>query len=397
MSKVFYAWELGANLGHIGAFLPLAHELKAHGHEVHWAVARTREAARLLHWEGIQWVQAPVVNDQRPGHAPENYAAILLHYGYADTQQLLGSVVAWRELLRLTKAEIVLADHAPTAILAARTLGLPVMLHGNGFTAPPKGAPTPALRPWADVDPQLLQANDAAALQTINAMLGAYGKKPLPTVAALFDVEETALMTFPELDHYPDREQGRYWGVTTTSNGAKPEWPEVAGPKVFAYVRPEGAHWAWVLACLAKLDASVLVYAPGLPAEQSALYASDRLRFSDVALDIQQTAAEADLGVMWGGGGVTAITFLRAGTPLLLLPEQMEPYLQGLRIQALGAGLVWDLSQSKEELPQLMQRLLSEKGFRDQARAFGQAYEGATQEVILGRMRSRIEAICKRP
>jgi UDP:flavonoid glycosyltransferase YjiC (YdhE family) len=171
----------------------------------------------------------------------------------------------------------------------------------------------------------------------------------------------------------------------------------VPGPKVFAYVRLERAHWTWVLECLAKLDACVLVYAPGLEADQYATYASDRLRFSDEALDIQQTAAEADLGVMWGGGGVTAITFLRGGTPLLVLPEQVEPYLQGQRIQALGAGLVWDLAHSKDELPTLMQRLLTEPIFLENARAFGKAYEGATQEAIVGRMRSRIEAICKRP
>lgn len=232
MSKVFYAWELGANMGHIGAFLPLAHELKAHGHEVHWAVARTREAARLLHWEGIQWVQAPGVNDQRPGHAPENYAAILLHYGYADTQQLLGLVVAWRELMRLTKAEIVLADHAPTAILAARTLGLPVMLHGNGFSAPPMVTPTPTLRPWKNQDEQILRDNDATALYNINGILKAYGREALPMVSALFDVEESALLTFPELDHYPHRPQGRYWGASTTSSGVQPDWPVVAGPKV---------------------------------------------------------------------------------------------------------------------------------------------------------------------
>jgi UDP:flavonoid glycosyltransferase YjiC (YdhE family) len=396
LSKVFYAWELGANLGHMGAFLPLAKALRARGHEVHWAVARTKEAARLLHKEGIHWVQAPTVRDQQPGHAPENYSAILLHFGYADPEQLLGMVVAWRELLRLTKAEIVLADHAPTAILAARTLGLPVMLHGGGFTAPPKNtSPTPPLRPWQSLDKQLLLDNDAAVLQTMNGILAAYGRIPLATVSALFDVDESAILTFPELDPYPNRPDGRYWGMASTSHGASPVWPQAEGPKVFAYVRPEGAHWAWVLECLASVKGSVLVYAPGLPEEQRAKYANNRLYFSDSAVDIRQTANEADLGVMWGGGGVTAITFLQAGTPLLLLPEQIEPFLQGLRIQALGAGLVCDLSASRAELPALLTRVLMEASFRTNAVAFAKAYQGVTQEGIVERMANRIEAICK--
>jgi hypothetical protein len=58
---------------------------------------------------------------QREG-PPLNYADILLRFGYADSNDLLGLVVAWRELMRLTGFELVLADHAPTAILAARTL-----------------------------------------------------------------------------------------------------------------------------------------------------------------------------------------------------------------------------------------------------------------------------------
>jgi hypothetical protein len=72
MSRVVYAWDLGANQGHMGAFLPLARELRAHGHTVHWAVARTHEATRLLKAEDFAWMQAPGVADQFPGQTPEN-------------------------------------------------------------------------------------------------------------------------------------------------------------------------------------------------------------------------------------------------------------------------------------------------------------------------------------
>ena len=45
MSKLLYAWEFGANFGHIGAFLPLARTRRQRGHEVHWAVSLTAPAA----------------------------------------------------------------------------------------------------------------------------------------------------------------------------------------------------------------------------------------------------------------------------------------------------------------------------------------------------------------
>jgi UDP:flavonoid glycosyltransferase YjiC (YdhE family) len=137
MASVLYAWEFGANLGHIGTFLPIARELRAHGNAVHWVVTHPHQAARLLPKAGFDWLQAPTMPEQQREGPPLSYADILLRYGYADSNNLLGLVVAWRELLRLTGANVVLADHAPTAILAARTLDIPVMLFGSGFFAPP--------------------------------------------------------------------------------------------------------------------------------------------------------------------------------------------------------------------------------------------------------------------
>jgi hypothetical protein len=36
MASILYAWEFGANLGHVGTFLPVARELRR-GTTVHWA------------------------------------------------------------------------------------------------------------------------------------------------------------------------------------------------------------------------------------------------------------------------------------------------------------------------------------------------------------------------
>ena len=125
MSKLLYAWEFGANLGHIGAFLPLARALRARGHEIRWVVAQATPAARLLAQEGFTWLQAPTCQEMPRAGPPLSYNDILLRFGYANGEDLLGLVVAWRELMRLTGAQAVLADHAPTAILAARTLEFP--------------------------------------------------------------------------------------------------------------------------------------------------------------------------------------------------------------------------------------------------------------------------------
>jgi len=394
LNRIFYAWELGANLGHMGAFMPLAKALRERGHAVHWAVPQPTEAAQLLAPAGFAWLQAPGVSDRAPGHTPENYASILLHHGWGAFSSLLGLVVAWRELLKLTGAQVVLVDHAPTAILAARTLGLPVMIHGNGFTVPPQMHPTPAMRSWADVPSALLLQNDQTALTHMNAVLAHWGCAPLRHLAELFAVAEPTLLTFPELDHYSQRSSARYWGTASMSTGVVPEWPKGDGPRVFAYVRPAGAHHRAVLDSLTRLSARVLVYAPGLPETVQQALTNERLCFARRPVDIARAAHEAQMGVMWGGGGVSAVAFLRAGTPVLILPNQLEPFLQGLQIQAMGAGLVADLDRSLDRLPHLLTQLLTEDRFQVAAQAFAQRYAQWDEAGLVDRMRQRVERLC---
>ena len=242
MASILYAWEFGANLGHVGAFMPLARSLRDEGHEVHWAVTQPASVGDFLAAQNFACVAAPVVPElSRPG-PPLSYSDILLRFGYADAKALYGLVGAWIELMRLTGAQLVMADHAPTAVLAARILGLPVMLFSNGFTVPPRRSPLPNMRPWADVPQQVLVDLDAAALRNINVVLGRFGQAPLTHLANLFDVAEESLVSFPELDHYADRGPARYWGsLPSAGGGVRLEWP-AGNTRIFAYLRHEVVH-----------------------------------------------------------------------------------------------------------------------------------------------------------
>jgi len=146
MARFLYAWELGSNLGHLATFEPVAQQLRQDGHHVTFAVRETHACATFLD-DRFAWLQAPRFDGSTGMAAPASYADILAGVGYADPAALMGLVVAWRTLLQLARPQLVFADHAPTAILAARTLGIPVMLFGPGFTMPPLRSPVPAMRP----------------------------------------------------------------------------------------------------------------------------------------------------------------------------------------------------------------------------------------------------------
>jgi UDP:flavonoid glycosyltransferase YjiC (YdhE family) len=392
MASILYSWEFGANLGHIGTFLPIAKELRDHGTTVHWAVTHPHQAARLLPKAGFDWLQAPTMPEQRREGPPLSYADILLRFGYSDSNDLLGLVVAWRELLRLTGAKVVLADHSPTAILAARTLDIPVMLFGSGFFAPPKVHPTPNMRPWSPVSTEHLLATDQLVLANINAVLQDFGRPPLETVAQLFQVAEDSLLSFPELDHYPARGPARYWGMLPAAVAADSTWPAVPGPRVFSYLRPETPHLEAALQALHGLPGSVLIYAPGLPAELMQRYTAPHVAFSPVPVDLKKVARQADAGLTYASPAAT-VAFLMAGKPVLMIPGHLEQFLFAKRVEEMGAGLIQNPEHTPHNLAAMLRQVLAEPGFSANAGAFAAKYANFDQNAVMVHIVARIEEL----
>ena len=393
MSKLLYAWEFGANFGHIGAFLPLARALRQRGHEVRWAVAQTGPAARLLAQEGYAWLQAPTCPETPRAGPPLSYNDILLRFGYANREDLLGLVIAWRELLRLTGVTAVLADHAPTAILAARTLGIPVVLFGSGFYVPPRQRPLPSMRPWMDLAPGQLDALENEALANINAVLGHFEQAPLNAMANLFDVAEDTLLGFPELDHYADRGPARYWGnLLDPGVGYAPAWPKLEGKRIFSYLRTESRHHEAALAALHAIGQPTIVFFPDAPAALLTRYAAPHLVFSSTLLDLAQTAREADAALTYASF-TTSTSFLLMGKPLLLLPAQLEQFLFARRIEEMGAGLLMNPEQPPVDLELKLRRILFEPDFALNAQAFARKYSNFPQAAVIAHLISRIEEI----
>ena len=396
MSNLLYAWEFGAGLGHIGAFLPLARALRQRGHEVHWAVAQTTPAARLLAGDGYTWLQAPACAEIAREGPPLSYSDILLRFGYGSSDSLLGLVVAWRELMRLTGAEAVMADHAPTAILAARTLGIPVMLFSSGFCVPPRQIPLPNMRPWQALAPDRLLALDDSALHSINAVLGHYGKLPMEAVARLFDVAEDTLIGFPELDHYAGRGPARYWGnLPDAGVGIAPAWPALPGKRIFCYLRAETPHHEAALAALHGLGLPTMVFFPDAPASLIERHAAPHLVFSAQPFDLALAARDAHAAVTYASLSTTS-RFLLAGKPLLLLPGHLEQFLLARRVEEMGAGLLMNPEQAPSDLQMKLERVLFDAELSANAQAFATKYAAFPQDAVIAHLIRRIEEIAVR-
>ena len=392
MATIAYAWEFGAGLGHIGAFLPMARKLRRRGHDVRWIVAQVGATARLLSHEGFAWLQAPVMAEARREGPPLSYADILLRFGYGNATDLLGLVVGWRELFLATRAQLVMADHAPSALLAARTLDLPVVLFSSGFCVPPPVSPSPNMRPWLALPPERLAAIEQEALTNINAVFAHFGCAPLGAVHELFAVAEDTLLGFPELDHY-ERGAARYWGnLPDAGVGSAPEWPALPGKRLFAYLRADCRHHEAALAALASLRQPTVVFFPDAPPQTLARFAAPHLMFSPSPVDLERASAEADAAITYASLATTT-RFLLAGKPVMLLPFHLEQYLMARRVEEIGAGLLADPEQPADDLPQKLERVVFDPSFTNNAAAFAAKYAAFPQATVIDNLARRVEEI----
>jgi len=397
MSRIFFAWELGANYGHLSRQLPIAQQLRRQGHNVFFVVRDTAVAAQLLGPHGFAFTQAPLdVFGKRLPRPPANYAEMLIAAGYADRTVLWGQVRSWLSLIELFKADIVIVDHAPTALFAAHLTGLPTIPIGTGFEIPPDCSPLPSIRSWeAIADERLLRAEECV-LERLNAIASSLGGLSLNRIPELFQGAGRILSTFAELDHYGIRDGEIYAGpIFSRATGQQLAWSEPDKPHIFAYLRPSVPGFELLLTALSKQQAEVIVVAPGIRRAQAETVVSASFRVLGQPVLLDSLLELTDLVVSTGGTG-TVSQCLLAGVPLLLVPQNVEQYLMSQCVEALGAGLTAKQKRREEDFAGLLERLLHDTGYRQAADAFAKQYAGFTPEHAVDQAVQLINAVLKK-
>lgn len=395
MSRIVFAWELGTNFGHISRFVPFIRELKERGHDVMLAVRELHHVQRIMNKKDIPIVQAPLWLPTVQGlpEPPLNYAEILLRFGYHDVRGLAGVVGAWRALLMLYRADMLIVSHAPTALLAARSMDIPAATLGAGFFLPPAVAPTPNMRYWTDIPNARLESSDAIVLKTINTILNSCGKPALNNLAALFDLKEQFLCTEPEIDHYPQRTGTKYWGgVNNAEMGQVHNWPDAEGKRVFIYMDLHHRDFVAVMEAVKALELSALVCVPGISDNMREQFSSDRVVISPSPIRFSGLLAQCDLAICHAGHG-TVTSMLRAGVPLLLLPNHLEQFLLADRVRNIGAGELVNLDVFAPDYAELLKSMLDNPDYRTKAQQFAERYADRTLASQVSEIVTRIEEL----
>ncbi|MCA9269641.1 MAG: hypothetical protein KDA41_14265, partial [Planctomycetales bacterium] len=320
MANILFAWELGSGWGHLTSIFPLAAGLAQRGHRVVAVVRDMPRAARLFESTAVELLPAPAL-----GRVAENrfqpictYAHLLYNTICRSESTLPTLLQFWKSLFDRTSPDLLVADHSPAALLAARGGSFGQVAIGTGFSAPAPVAPFPNWRPWLNTPPERLWNDEQLVLHTINQHLA-----PSVALAALSDlyrdVDDTILMTWPELDPFGQvRKRGLYVGGWPELPGKAPQWPRAEGPRVFAYLRP----LLWLPALLEMLGESpysVIARIPGADAARWNERTPDNIVVENEFLDIPHVARQCD-AALCHATHIMTMSLLSAGRPLVMAP-----------------------------------------------------------------------------
>tara|TARA_R110001592_G_scaffold4275_2_gene23887 strand:+ start:407 stop:1633 length:1227 start_codon:yes stop_codon:yes gene_type:complete len=375
MARVLIAWELGEAFGHLVRCLSLAETLSNRGHTVVLALKDVRLPGGEICPSGITVLQAPLTPQRRSNVPlkPVNYAGLLHHCGFSNPLDLAARLVGWKGVFTLAKPEVVIADHAPTALLAAELSDISHVAIGNAFAIPPDVTPWPSIRPWETIPASALVLAERHLDNVTSAAQKLLGHTRIVRVRELYGRHDL-LETFAELDHYGARPLGRYIGpIVCAPKVNDADWQDEDNAKILAYIRPEVPGFKAIIAALAGVDAEVLCVTPGLAPKVARECATSQLRISLVPLGLPSLLSRADLAVSYGNCGFSTQSLL-AGVPLLMSPIHVEQGLFARRVELMGAGKLLTGHTNTQHVQNHLEELLHTPEYRQAAVTFRDRY-----------------------
>jgi hypothetical protein len=393
MARIAFAWEMGGELGHVVACSGLARALATRGHTIAMVLRELRGLSFIPETRAYDIFQAPrSVREAVGAGVPVSFADILLGCGYANPEELAALLGGWRSVFSEWKPDLLIADFAPTALLAARSLGLARASFGNGFFTPPRLSPIPPFR--VDVPPDAARVGqaEARALEAVNRALAILHEPPLARLADVFATDEDFLCTFPELDHYGTRPHSGYWGPRLRFDlGAETPWPQGPGRKLFVYVKRFLPQLDALLAHLAASPYRILAFIPDLDEARRARLRSRMRVVSERPVRLDAVIRQCDLMICHGGEIATGA--LMHGVPQLLFPSHYEQYLTARRLEQVGSGRWLSHQATGEDIAATIDAMLPDPRYALRAKEFAARYPAFSPAEQRRRIVLRIEEL----
>jgi UDP-N-acetylglucosamine transferase subunit ALG13 len=398
MGKILCCWELGEDYGHIGQFFPVIKALVARGHEVFFAVKDLSKIGDFAWPSGVVIVQAPIwlEKPKKPVRA-ECFAEIIQCKGYDTATHLKSLVTAWQFLFAAIVPDLLIIDHAPSALMASRGLNIPRIIFGNPFLSPPPGSPPINIRPWQQVDPARLNHIDSQVTCVINHVCMELNLPVVAQVSDLFSVDHIMLTGFYELDFYRDlRSSVIYGGTLPPSDGLQsPVWIPGMSIKVFAYLKFGREQVEPVLRHLAAMQVRVVCFYSGARPEDLERYAGSSIVVSNQPFDVGKVYRDAHAIICHAGFGMVTKS-LHHGKPMLLLPTQIEQQNTAIRLKEMGVASAIQKEDSALAVEEKIKAFFNNSSLKENARIYSEKIKASTKGDLVQTLIDTCESMINR-
>ncbi len=344
---LFFPWGFGGGAAYTGRCLVLAATLAETGDEVIFADSGL---SAMVHEAGF-----PVLESAAGAPRPNNRHSVPPYLPFANVERVFAvaasfhredrvraRIAADRELIERCQPTAVVVDMAPTAALAARAAGLPVisLADADFVTTRVNG-----WMPWSTVAPRVLLPHPSS-LPVWDTISRELGLGPVERAEHLLWGDVTLISSHPDLepvDGPPHRGELHYVGPMYW-NPPRPAGnppPNTDLPRIYVTVGSGGTVGRQALGNI--LDACAgqpwTVYVSGGFADMSGLAIPDNVHLAGfTGLDVPLAWADV---VLSHGGSATVLATLLHGKPSVIMPFMSEQEMNGRHLIAdRGAGVL---------------------------------------------------------
>jgi UDP:flavonoid glycosyltransferase YjiC (YdhE family) len=254
----------------------------------------------------------------------------LLHFD--DPKTLSTAIESWRRLIDENNPTIVVAELAPGAILAARTLSIPVVHVGVPVTTPPPQMTS--FPPYLLDDPAPAQFDEGVLLNAINEAIAHYSLAPLPTLPAMYAADDEVVATLEMFDRYRD------WRTSPRVSPVMGEWSEPGErlrEEAFVYLSTRDRFDPIILTAIATLNIPQRIVVADNARLTVELMRWQRTSVESGPLLPSEIARHARLLVHAGNHGMSCLG-LRAGLPQVTLSALPEHIYDGRQLANADVG-----------------------------------------------------------
>ncbi len=318
--RILLANEFGAGRGHLVTLRQLARAF-GDGFVFDAALGR-REHDDVMTSFGADVYDGPRLNYRNArrigpdGVRTATWGEFLGDLGF-DREKRVGDIVAWwRHVISSRAIAMVVADYAPLALLAARSLGVPTLATGTGYGLPPWQMPDfPMLRP----ENHVRLHDEAELLANVNRVMGGYSFAPLAGLPEVYRADLTLVRTLPFLDPYHPWRRDAYLPPVADISPLT----AASGDEVFIYFSTSEMEDDAVVEAVSQLRMPRRGYLPAPPPGVAEKLAASGMILEAGPLPVAQIAARSRLVLNAGQHGIMSLA-LYAGVPQVCLPQHQE-------------------------------------------------------------------------